>query len=62
MFYCEPCRKKLHWPESFAFSRGKCEICGGTSLCYDRVSSLLPNAPNPRDVDGRVINAQTAAK
>lgn len=42
MFYCEPCRIKNNWPESFGRSRGPCEMCGKNAICWDRPSSSLP--------------------
>ena len=42
MFYCEECRKKKKWPESFATSYGRCEICEKSETCYDTPSRNLP--------------------
>lgn len=42
MFYCEPCRLKNEWPESFGFSRGQCEVCEKYDICHSRASSTLP--------------------
>ena len=41
MFYCEKCREKNQWPESFGRSRGRCEVCGKTADCHDVASRLL---------------------
>jgi hypothetical protein len=35
MFYCEKCRKKQGWSETFSTSHGPCECCGRTAVCYD---------------------------
>lgn len=45
MYYCEECKKKLHWPESMSRSRGKCEVCGLGAVCYDVPSKYLPEPP-----------------
>lgn len=45
MFYCEPCRIKNKWPESFGKSYGPCELCGKKAECHDRPSSSLPLPP-----------------
>ena len=45
MFYCDDCRKKKAWPESFSRSLGKCEICGKVAACNDVSSSQLPKPP-----------------
>lgn len=43
MFYCDPCRRGMNWPEGFSKSRGRCESCGADKVeCYDVKSSLLP--------------------
>lgn len=42
MFYCELCRVKMEWPQSFGGSHGPCEVCGVTSNCYDIPSKYLP--------------------
>jgi hypothetical protein len=42
MFYCETCGKKNGWPESFVQSRGQCEMCGETAVCFDVPSKHLP--------------------
>jgi hypothetical protein len=42
MFYCEQCRVKKEWPESFSHSYGGCELCGSIGICYDRPSRSLP--------------------
>lgn len=42
MFFCEPCRIKMEWPESFFRSSGPCEVCGKFAVCYEVKSSLLP--------------------
>ena len=42
MFYCEDCRKKKKWPESFHRSFGTCEICGIRRSCHDVKSKDLP--------------------
>lgn len=42
MFYCDACREKREWPESFLKSRGPCEICRKVADCNDVPSSLLP--------------------
>lgn len=45
MFYCEPCREKNNWPGIRPSSRGKCELCGDATACYDAPSSFLPKPP-----------------
>lgn len=47
MFYCEDCRVKNDWPESFARSKGNCECCGDRADCFDTPSSRLPKKPEP---------------
>jgi hypothetical protein len=42
MFYCEPCRKKNDWPESWSKSQGACEMCNKLARCNDVPSSALP--------------------
>ena len=42
MFYCEECRVKMKWPESWSKSYGSCEVCGYTRPCYDVHHSQLP--------------------
>lgn len=42
MFFCEACRVKNDWPQSFGGSYGRCEICGNEDSCYDVSSKLLP--------------------
>lgn len=42
MFYCDPCRTRNKWPESFAQSAGRCEICAERAICNDIPSRLLP--------------------
>ena len=42
MFYCEKCQVKNNWPEGFATSYGKCEICGASALCNNVSPSRLP--------------------
>jgi hypothetical protein len=42
MFYCEACREKNQWPESWSKSRGLCEVCGTTAVCNDIPSNQLP--------------------
>lgn len=49
MFYCEPCRVKKDWPESFSQSFGRCEICEKPAVCYDKASKFLP-LPKPEPV------------
>lgn len=41
MFYCDKCKEKKGWPESWAKSYGKCEICDEVALCNDVPSSHL---------------------
>lgn len=48
MFYCEPCRVQMDWPDSFVRSYGPCELCRKSALCYDRPSSSLPD-PKPKE-------------
>lgn len=47
MFFCEPCRELRNWPESICLSRGRCEVCGNSAVCYDVPSSRLPAPPKP---------------
>lgn len=42
MFFCELCRTKNGWPQSYGGSYGRCEVCGVTNDCYDVPSKLLP--------------------
>lgn len=49
MFYCDDCRIKRNWPNSFIQSRGQCECCGESAVCWDRPSSSLPKGPVPVD-------------
>lgn len=42
MFFCDECRKKKNWPESFLKSKGPCEVCGEVRVCNDVKSSFLP--------------------
>lgn len=42
MFYCNECRDKMKWPESFSQSKGPCEMCGKISICNDVHHSHLP--------------------
>ena len=42
MFFCEKCRVKKQWPESFGKSVGPCEVCGKVELCNDVPSGALP--------------------
>lgn len=51
MFYCEDCRKKNDWPESFTRSHGGCEMCGIVGLCYDVPSSQLPTKTKIKEPD-----------
>jgi len=46
MFYCNDCKIKNDWPESFNESYGKCEICNKMSVCNDVSSSHLPKPKN----------------
>jgi uncharacterized protein YeaC (DUF1315 family) len=46
MFYCEGCRVKNDWPDGYALSRGKCEVCGKNAVCYDVHHSLLKGTPS----------------
>ncbi len=36
MFFCKECGEENGWPESVVRSRGPCEICGRTAVCYER--------------------------
>lgn len=47
MFYCEECRAKNDWPESFFKSRGPCEMCHKTATCNDVPSKFLSAAKPP---------------
>ena len=49
MFYCNDCRIKNDWVESFNESYGKCEVCGKIDVCNDVLSSQLP--PTPKIID-----------
>jgi hypothetical protein len=51
MFYCDSCRKEREWPDGYALSRGKCEVCGKVAVCYDIHHSLL-KVPVPKDEEG----------
>lgn len=58
MFYCEECRKRNEWPESFGGSHGICEICGKVRDCHDVASKFLPlpkdrfqGMPFPEDLE-----------
>ena len=42
MFYCDECRDKNEWPDTWAKSEGKCELCGKQAVCNDRPSGRLP--------------------
>lgn len=50
MFFCEECRVKRRWPQSFGGSYGNCEICGKTDSCYDVPSKYLPPVKAKDDV------------
>lgn len=41
MFYCEECRNKNMWPQSFHQSYGRCEDCGKAKACYDVPSKII---------------------
>lgn len=43
MFYCKDCAKKNDWPSEFYLprSRGRCEICHKTAVCFE-VHSASP--------------------
>lgn len=43
MFYCEDCKDKRDYPESFMRSFGPCEICKKRDWCYDVPSGYLPD-------------------
>ena len=45
MFYCDPCRKKKGWPESFSKSVGPCEVCKRSRECNDVHHSMLGSTP-----------------
>lgn len=45
MFFCEPCRVKNKWPESWLRSQGRCEVCRRSRECHDVPSSALPLPP-----------------
>jgi transcription initiation factor IIE alpha subunit len=49
MFYCENCREKRDYPESFMRSYGKCEMCGSVAVCYDVNSSILAQIRRERE-------------
>ena len=54
MFYCNDCRKRNRWPDSFRTSLGSCEVCGTKTDCFDVPSSYLPlpaKPPPPQQVD-----------
>lgn len=42
MYFCEPCRKENNWPTSLMRSRGQCEICDYTAVCYSVPLYRLP--------------------
>ena len=50
MFYCEECADRNSWPKAYwlPLSRGKCEWCGYTEVCFDVPSRALPPAKEPR--------------
>lgn len=48
MFYCDECRKRLGYPESFMASYGPCEVCGTRAVCHDTPSYRLPD-PKPSE-------------
>lgn len=50
MFFCERCRVRNSWPESFSRSHGTCELCRQSANCYDIPSRDLP--------DGRAYDSQ----
>lgn len=49
MFYCDKCRVKNQWPDSFIRSHGRCEMCGKTASCNDVPSKYLPDPPAPEE-------------
>lgn len=49
MFYCDSCAKEKGWPQSMFRSRGRCEVCGTTTVCSSRKSTLLPEASSNRE-------------
>lgn len=51
MFYCPTCAKRNAWPETLFRSRGRCEVCGTTAVCYDTPSKYLPLRA-PEEADG----------
>jgi len=47
MFYCDDCRVKNDWPESFSKSMGNCEMCNEPAVCNDVPSRNLPAPTKP---------------
>jgi hypothetical protein len=60
MFFCDECRRKNQWPESFMKSEGRCEICKTHSVCNDVPSRLLPipgkTMEETREIDAKIDN------
>lgn len=48
MFYCDSCAKKRNWPESWFRSKGPCEVCGKTAVCYEVSSAILSELEEQR--------------
>lgn len=49
MFFCDECRVKNNWPESWFKSTGPCEVCGRTRVCNEIHSSQLPPVPTEEE-------------
>lgn len=61
MFYCPACQQARGWPESMSRSRGQCEICGRSDVCYDVPSKFLPLPPPGVDMQLQDIIARYRA-
>jgi hypothetical protein len=42
VFYCNKCKDKNKWPDSYVKSVGRCEMCGDAAVCNDVPSAYLP--------------------
>jgi hypothetical protein len=42
MFYCKACQEITGWPKTLLKSKGRCEICGKTAICYAATLKMLP--------------------
>ncbi len=53
MFYCDKCKEKNEWPDSWSKSYGSCEICKTVSSCNDVPSSYLGKLRKEREMKER---------